>query len=299
MARRQRDLTRSTWFHVNNRGVDRQDIYSDDHDHALFERLLGDAAARSDVEVHSYVLMSNHFHLLVHCPDGGLSDMMQWLCSRYGSAYNAHAERTGPVLGGRFYSVPVTDDAQLAQTARYIHRNPLAFVPQRALAAYRWSSLGAILGRRPSPGWLADGVVRPAGMTADRYLDYVVTSQPSDLVAESRDGCRSVGVTAVDDAVAAVFRCDSASIHSVVPGRPSPERDLAVTLAMELRAATVAELADHYGLADQSSVRRIGRRGRVRSATDPAFSRYRLRVLDRLMSATLPFGVGSEKAGLE
>ena len=300
MGRRRRDLTESTWFHVNNRGADRQDIFSEDRDHLLFESLLGTAATRFGVEVHSYALMSNHFHLLVNCPEGGLSEMMQSLCGRYGAAYNSHTERQGPVLGGRFHSVPVIDDGQLQQTARYIHRNPLAFVPLNALASYRWSSLGVLLERRPRPDWLVTGVVRPDQVTVDAYLDFILTPQPSDVVAEALTGPRSIGTHDVDDAVAKVAGRDAADIQSPTPGRSNIERDLAVTLAVELRVAPAATLAANYGLADQSSLRRIARRGRVRLVNDAVFARARLDALRYLMAtATPPFGVGSGKAGLE
>ena len=109
MARRIRDLTASEWFHVFNRGVDRQDVFSGDGDYLLFEQLLEESVSRFALEVHAYALMSNHFHLLVHCPDGRLSDAMQRICGRFGAAYNRRTKREGPVFTNRFKSVAVTD----------------------------------------------------------------------------------------------------------------------------------------------------------------------------------------------
>jgi REP element-mobilizing transposase RayT len=157
MGRHHRDLTRSEWFHVYNRGADRQDIFSADGDWTLFEQLTAEAFERFAIELHAYALMTNHFHFLGRAGDGGLSEAMQRLCGRYGAAYNERTGRTGSLFTGRFQSVPITSDAQLTQTARYIHRNPLAIVPAAALDTYRWSSLGVLTGQAPRARLARDG----------------------------------------------------------------------------------------------------------------------------------------------
>jgi putative transposase len=277
MARRIRDLTASEWFHVFNRGVDRQDIFSSDGDYVLFEQLLDDAVDRFAVEVHAYALMSNHFHLLVHCPEGQLSDAMQRICGRFGAAYNRRTQREGPVFTNRFKTVAVTSDPQLTQLARYIHRNPLVIVGPQALHAYRWSSLGALVGSRDCPSWLSTGVVSDPGRTGSDLLDYVLRPQPSDT------GRLSPTFTC-DDIEAAVLAgrtSDRAALLAAVPGHVNELRTLVITLAVELRAASAVELADRYGV-DAQSIRRIARRGRVAAATATDFARRRESVLRSL-----------------
>ena len=278
MGRRRRDLTRSEWYHVYNRGADKQDIYSADRDRVLFEQLMGEAFPRFDVSLHAYALMTNHFHLLAHAPDGGLSEAMQRLCGRYGAAYNERVERTGSLFTGRFCSVPITSDEQLIWSGRYIHRNPLAMVPARALPAYRWSSLGCVLGRRAAPDWLATDVLAAASGGPDDHLEFVLAPQPSDRLAHGL-------LPALDETTC--HEIERAVV--LVAGLASPEqlrvglvRMLVVTVAVELRAAGTAELADRYGLSDRSSVRRLARQGRVRAAESERFAALRSAVLGEL-----------------
>ena len=93
--------------------------------------LLADAVGRFGIEIHAYCLMTNHFHLVVHCPIGGLSRAMQSVERRYTQSYNERYRRDGPLFRGRFHSVDITTNEQLARLTRYVHRNPLAFVSHR------------------------------------------------------------------------------------------------------------------------------------------------------------------------
>ena len=286
MGRQQRDLSTSEWQHVVNRGADRQDICSDDRDHVLFEELMGEVFALFDISVHAYALMTNHFHLLTHAPGGGLSEAMQQLCGRYGSAYNQRTERTGSLFTGRFRNVPITSDAQLVWTGRYVHRNPLAFVRPAALAAYRWSSLGALLGRRPAPPWLVTDTLLTGWSSPDQYLSYVVEPQPSDRVAH---GVLAPLVTTSCDQIDAAVAAVVAATDSVAFGRgiraDDVARTLCVMLALEARAADPERLAVRHGLSSPSSARRLARRGRVLATDSPWFAALRVAVLDTLHAA--------------
>jgi putative transposase len=278
MARHVRDLATSTWFHVFNRGADRQDIFSGDGDYVLFEQLLQQAVDRFAIEAHAYVLMSNHFHLLLHCPQGQISTAMQRICGQYGAAFNQRTQREGPVFTSRFKSVPVSSDAQLVQVGRYIHRNPLAIVPARALHTYRWSSLGAIVGTRRLPGWLSTGTVFESDGDPVRYLQYVLEPRAADVSEASRT---AFSFDQIERAVVASSGTDAHSILAVTPGRAHPTRVLAITLAVELRTAPVTELAARYGV-DAQSIRRTARQGRIFTATSATFAGLRQATLHTL-----------------
>lgn len=283
MARQPRDLSRSHWFHIVQRGADRQDIYLTDHHRDLFETFAADAFDRYQVEAHAYVWMTNHTHLLAHAPHDGLSEAMRHLGSRYALAFNQATGRDGPLFTSRFHSTSITSDAQLAQTARYIHRNPLAFVPPAALAAYRWSSLGPICGRRPAPTWLSTGVVA-ANTSPEAYLSSVLTPQPADRFPFGT--LPPLTPTTLDEVIVAVARVTGTAVEdlSVVNPHGSELRTLAITLAIDMRVADARQIAQRFGLSDPRSARRAARHGRARAAQSASFADLRHRVLLHLTS---------------
>jgi REP-associated tyrosine transposase len=188
MGRSQRVDVDGVWHHVMNRGAARLPTFVTKSDALTFERLVGEGHARFGVEVHAYCLMSNHFHLLVHCPTGGLSPFMQHVAAVYTRAFNERHGRDGPLFRGRFHSLLVHDDRYVVTAARYIHRNPLDLGPAVDLAAYRWSSHGVYLGRRPCPEWLRTGTVLSmfaGGVPA--YRDVVESDRADDRAVSSPD----------------------------------------------------------------------------------------------------------------
>jgi REP element-mobilizing transposase RayT len=300
---RQRDLTSSDWFHLVQKGADAQDIFSAASHRFVYEDLLDDAFRRSRIELHAYAWMTNHTHQLVHAPHGGLPEALHRLGTRYASLYNGWTDRSGPLFTARYHSVPVTSDAQLAQTARYIHRNPLSIVGAQRLADYRWSSLGALCGRRSAPDWLTTGVVT-SGFDADSYERYVLTPQPSDRIGPG--DLPPTTPTSCDEIERAVAAVVGRSIDDLrrSPGTVRDDaRILMITLAVECRAAGSSALAERYGLSDPRSVRRVARRGRVVASQSPAFTVLRDRVLvvlDRAAAAdggSVPRDLGAGDRG--
>lgn len=101
------------WHHVTARGNERRAIWTDDQDRDAFVERLETWAERFEVRLHAYVLMPNHYHLLVELPRAGLSRAMQWLNLSYSAYYNARHRRSGHLFQGRFASVAV-DEAEWA-----------------------------------------------------------------------------------------------------------------------------------------------------------------------------------------
>ena len=93
------------WYHVTARGNERRAIFRDDRDRTRFVELLGELTERFGVRVHAYVLMDNHYHLLVSTPQGNLSAAMQWLGVSYSVWFNRRHGRAGHLFQGRFKAV--------------------------------------------------------------------------------------------------------------------------------------------------------------------------------------------------
>ena len=181
MARALRIELKNGWYHVANRGNDRQPIYLGDPDRRHFLELVGEMIARYAVEVHGYVLMSNHYHLLIRTPEANLSAAMQWLNVAYSIWWNRRHGRSGHVFQGRFKAVLVEAGQWVLACSLYLHLNPVAVQglelskaekamegkglakPERELLAkrleklrgYRWSSYPAYAGYSAAPGWLS------------------------------------------------------------------------------------------------------------------------------------------------
>lgn len=276
MPRPLRPDLHGAWFHVVNRGADRQDIFSCDADYRFFETLLGNAVDAHDIEVHAYALMTTHYHVLLYCPTGGLSAAMKDVQSVYVGTYNHHHDRSGPMFEGRFKSFPVDSPSARHLTGRYIHRNPLDIVPAAALARYPWSSFGAQVGQGPGPAWLTTDEIGSQFANSADYAQYVTTRHPTDKQAERIGIGGASAVGALSDLDVAVSSLCGVGVDSLRHQRSrNTARLLAVTLAVERRLMASSELAEHYGFQTAASLRATARRGRVRLADDPAFAALR------------------------
>jgi REP element-mobilizing transposase RayT len=184
MARPLRIDIEDGWHHVMNRGVDHGSVFLDDSDRIEFGARLSDIHERFGIETHAYCLMETHYHLLLHCPDGGLSAAMQ----RFGSMYTRHVNdrsgRDGALFRGRFHSKLISDERYRLAAVRYIHRNALDLPGIESVEQYRWSSHRSYLGLRRSPAWLrTETILSSFGADADAFHEFVGASAGGSTVA--------------------------------------------------------------------------------------------------------------------
>lgn len=146
-------------YHVLSRGNEKRDIFADDIDRSSFLEVLGEMASRFEVEVYAYVLMDNHYHLLLKTNKPNLSRAMQWFGTTYTRRYNIKNRRSGHLFQGRFKNFLVENDNYLLRLSCYIHRNPLRAGTVNRLADYKWSSYPVYAYGKPSPRWLSTGAI--------------------------------------------------------------------------------------------------------------------------------------------
>lgn len=108
------------------RGIHRQNIFSDDFDYQVFLTLLANALQKYGCILHAYCLMTNHFHLLVETSDIEIGKFVKQLANCYAQYYNRQHSFSGNLFEGRYKSGLVQDDAYFLQTSRYIHLNPVS-----------------------------------------------------------------------------------------------------------------------------------------------------------------------------
>jgi len=114
-----------TFHHVICRAVDGRAIFLQESDRVDFVDRIRTLVEDNCFRVHSWVLMSNHFHLLVERLDSSLSLSMQRLLGGYAMRFNRTRKREGHLFQGRFKSILVDKDSYFLELVRYIHLNPL------------------------------------------------------------------------------------------------------------------------------------------------------------------------------
>lgn len=144
-------------YHVTCRGNEKKDIFRDDADRSRFVQLLNQSVNIYTVKLHSYVLMTNHFHLLVETPLANLSEFMRHFNIAYIGYFNRRHSRVGHLYQGRYKSILVEKNEYLSILSRYIHLNPVRIKSlqnreqrerYKQLISYPWSSLAGYLSKR-------------------------------------------------------------------------------------------------------------------------------------------------------
>jgi len=113
------------YYHVTCRGNERRRIFIGRTDHAIFYETLTRSLEIHNVRLLSYVLMPNHFHLLITTPEGNLSEFMRHFNISYTASFNRQHHRTGHLYQGRYKSFLIDADRYLLEVSRYIHLNPV------------------------------------------------------------------------------------------------------------------------------------------------------------------------------
>lgn len=142
MARLPRFVITGQPQHVIQRGNNRQDIFCTDEDYRFYLDKLADAAKKHQCDIHAYVLMTNHVHLLVtpHTVDG-IGKMIQMLGRYYVQYFNHCYHRTGTLWEGRYKATLIDSEQYLLTCMRYIELNPVrAKNMVKHPVEYPWSS---------------------------------------------------------------------------------------------------------------------------------------------------------------
>jgi REP element-mobilizing transposase RayT len=189
MARPLRVEYPGAWYHVTCRGNERRAIFQDDKDRVRFLEILKESIERFKVEVHCYVLMSNHFHFLLRTLEANLSRFMQRFNTAYTAYYNIRHQRVGHLYQGRFKAILVEADEYLMTLSRYLHLNPvrpkknkepISENKAKVLKDYRWNSLLGYIGLGKRDAFVNYGVVLgymggDAKGGKQRYRDFVLS----------------------------------------------------------------------------------------------------------------------------
>lgn len=151
MARPLRIEFEGAVYHVTARGNERKKIFFAKGDYERFKEYLTVARERFGCFLHGYVLMGNHYHLILETPEGNLSRVMHYLNGSYTTYINARRKRRGHLFQGRYKSILVDKDSYLMELSRYVHLNPVRAGIVERPEAYAFSSYQAFVGRKKEP----------------------------------------------------------------------------------------------------------------------------------------------------
>lgn len=172
-----------TYYHIYSRGINKNVTFHDDEDYTVFLGLLRRYLSRGKlkngarmpyphfhegVDLLSYCLMPNHFHLLVyqrHAPV--IAQLMKSALTSYGMYFNKKYDRQGPVFQSRYRASIIDQDNYLHHISRYIHLNPNNW------RTYKYSSLAYYLGEK-SADWVHPGqILELFGADSQKYLSFI------------------------------------------------------------------------------------------------------------------------------
>ena len=289
MARPLRIEFPGAWYHVMNRGAGRRWIYKHDKHYHYFLSLLADTAERYRSEVHAYCLMGNHYHLMLHTPDGNLQRIMRHINGVYTQYFNRTERTDGALFRGRYKAILIDAQTYWLALSRYIHRNPLEAGLVKRLGDYRWSSYSAYLGKITPPEWLVTGEVLGAmgkRKARARYRDYVLDKtqtevdkhyqhkhlssimgndtfkqailegiEPDPDIPESRVKRVRPSIDEILTVVAMYYAVSEKTLLRTTRGRGviSPARAVAMYLSQQLSDKKLSEIAVKFGLSGYSS----------------------------------------------
>jgi REP element-mobilizing transposase RayT len=173
MSRPLRVEYEGAFYHVICRGERGDAIFRCDGDKEKFLIKLSETVEKYGLIVHAYVLLDNHYHLLLETPRGNLSDSMHYLNASYGNWYRFKYRIVGSVFQGRYKAILVEKDEYLKVLSAYIHLNPVRAGIVASPKLYPYSSYAYYGASRKSPHYLrTDDLLEMFG-SRKAYREYV------------------------------------------------------------------------------------------------------------------------------
>lgn len=150
-------------YHVINRSNGRVTIFEEEWMYQDFEYLLAEMKEQYDMRILAYVIMLNHWHLLLHPQkDGDLSRSLAWLGTTHTRRYHSQTETIGGghLYQGRYKSFLIQTDPHLLTVLKYIERNPVRAKLSKQVERWKWgSAYRRIYGNKKERALLAESPV--------------------------------------------------------------------------------------------------------------------------------------------
>jgi len=202
MARPLRIQFPSAHYHVTCRGNARQEIVKSDNDARAFLQRLARSSDIYQVDILGFVLMRNHFHLLIRTPRGNIQEFMRHFNISYTSYFNRAHHRSGHLYQGRYKAFLIDADSYLLDVSRYVHLNPVRIraeaertvVEKKALLErYSWSSYPGYISPKRRYPWVTYELLESFGEDSPkgragyrRFVEAGLTGKLDDPLEKGR-----------------------------------------------------------------------------------------------------------------
>ncbi|MFH1287553.1 MAG: transposase [bacterium] len=167
-------------YHVMSRGIEKRKIFRDNFDCTEFLDRLSSGIKETGCQCLAWVLMPNHFHLLIRTGKDSLTDLMRKLLTGYAIYFNRRHKRQGYLYQNRYKSILCQEDKYLLELVRYIHLNPLrANIVKSVLELnnYQWSGHSVLIGGSKKD-WQETGEIlgifnKKRKIAINRYVEFI------------------------------------------------------------------------------------------------------------------------------
>ncbi len=211
--------------HIIQRGNNRQICFATEQDLAVYAHWLHESSVKYGVELHAWVFMTNHVHILATPREpAALSRMMQKVGRHYVRYFNQAYRRSGTLWEGRFKSCVVDADNYLLICQRYIELNPVRAGMTDHPADYRWSSYAANALGKASKLWVPHPVYLQLGQsTTERVSAYraLFRAHIGEAVLDNIRAATHKGLALGGDSFKA--QVEALTGRRVRPERPGPK----------------------------------------------------------------------------
>ena len=173
-------ITEIGFYHVINRGVAKRAIFLQPEDYDKFLNLLEQIKKDENITIHSYCLMTNHYHLLIETHKENISTAIQYLNSNYSIYFNRKYRRSGHLWQGRFHSYYLYDDTHFWIVAKYIERNPIVANMVKELSHYKYQSFFQWKYKSKNYKLLENSMI--FDMTLKEYEEFIGSEMVTDIL---------------------------------------------------------------------------------------------------------------------
>jgi putative transposase len=257
MARPLRLQFEGALYHVTGRGNEKKKTFFTQTEYEKFRKYLQEAKVKFNALFHAYVLMSNHYHLIIETPDANLNKIMHYLNGSYTTYLNTKRKRSGHLFQGRYKAILLERDSHLLELTRYLHLNPVRAGLAPKPDQYPYSSYGAYISKKDDDLISRDlvlGMISTDQSQAIRkYKDFVEAGIGKDLtnpLAKVYAGMIAGGNQFIQD------------VLQRIDGQKVAKKEVsfrkALKSSVDLKGVIVEALCSYYGITREEFFRKKG-----------------------------------------